>query len=216
MEILAQLLDYILHFEVHLDFVIQNYPQWTHIILFLIIFCETGLVVLPFLPGDSLLFVIGAFAARGSLDPFFVGGLLVLAAVLGDGVNYHIGKFIGPKIFDQEKGKWLNKEHLKKAHAFYERYGGKTIIFARFVPIVRTFAPFVAGIGTMTYSRFMAFNLIGAVLWMGSLIPLGYVFGNLPIIQRNFKLVVVAIIVISTIPAVVEVLREKIRLRKSV
>ena len=209
MEIIHTVFDYLLHFEVHLDYVITNYHTWTYLFLFLIIFIETGFVIMPFLPGDSLLFVVGAFASRGSLNFWSISVLLFFAAVLGDTVNYTIGKFIGPKVFAKENHPLLNIKHLEKAHLFYAKYGAKTIILARFVPIVRTFAPFVAGIGKMTYKKFMSFNLIGGALWVFCFIPLGYFFGNLPLIKSNFQLVILAILVISTLPGFVEYLREK-------
>lgn len=208
MDILHTLIDYILHFEVHLDYVITHYHSWTYLILFLIIFAETGLVVLPFLPGDSLLFAIGAFAARGSFDFWSIGLTLFLAAVLGDSVNYTAGKFIGPRVFASEGSKLFNKKHLEKAQAFYEKHGAKTIILARFIPIVRTFAPFVAGIGHMTYKKFMSYNVLGGALWVFAFIPLGYFFGNLPSVQSNFKLVMLAIIIISVLPGMIEFYRE--------
>ena len=215
MELLHALIDYLLHIEVHLDYLIQNYHQFTYIILFVVLFCETGVVVLPFLPGDSLLFAIGAFAARGSFDFLTISLTLFAAAVIGDSVNYSIGKYIGPKIFDKEDSLLLNKKHLEKANAFYAKYGAKTIIIARFIPIVRTFAPFVAGIGEMTYKKFTTYNMLGAFLWVFSFIPLGYFFGNLPFVQKNFKLVIIAIILISILPAVIEFLKERKRLTKS-
>jgi len=209
MEYIHLLIDFILHIEVHLDYMIQTYHYWTYLILFLIIFCETGVVVLPFLPGDSLLFAIGAFAARGSFDFATIAFSLLAAAILGDSLNYSIGKYIGPKVFDKEDSFLFNKSHLMKAHAFYEKYGSKTIIIARFIPIVRTFAPFVAGVGKMSYKEFMTFNVVGAVLWIFSFIPLGYFFGNLPFVEKNFKLVMLAIIILSVLPAVIEFIREK-------
>lgn len=209
MEFIKILIDFILHIEVHLDYLIQNYHTWTYLILFLIIFLETGVVIFPFLPGDSLLFAIGAFTARGSFDFWSISLSLLVAAVIGDTLNYSIGKYFGPKIFDKEDSKILNKDHLQKARKFYEKYGAKTIILARFIPIVRTFAPFVAGIGEMTYRRFMIYNLVGAILWIFSFIPLGYYFGNLPFVQSNFKIVMLAIIVISILPAIIEYWREK-------
>ncbi|MGZ3787794.1 MAG: DedA family protein [Bacteriovorax sp.] len=209
MDILHTLLDYLLHFEVHLDFVIKNYHSWTYLILFMIIFIETGFVVLPFLPGDSLLFAIGAFAARGSFDYWSISITLLIAAVFGDSINYSVGKFIGPRVFDKEQSTFFNKQHLEKAHLFYEEYGAKTIILARFIPIVRSFAPFVAGIGNMTYKKFMSFNVLGGFLWIFSFTSLGYFFGNLPIIQHNFKLVMLAIVVISTAPGAIEYFRKK-------
>lgn len=214
MDFFHTVLDYLLHFEVHLDFVITHYHSWTYLILFLIIFIETGFIVLPFLPGDSLLFAIGAFAARGSFDFWSISLTLVLAAILGDSVNYSIGRFIGPRVFDREKSLFFDKNHLVKAQSFYAEYGAKTIILARFIPIVRSFAPFVAGIGNMTYKKFMSFNIVGGTLWIYSFIPLGYFFGNLPFIQRNFKFVMLAIVVISTVPGVIEFYREKQKLKR--
>ncbi|NOT81063.1 MAG: DedA family protein [Bacteriovoracaceae bacterium] len=209
MEFVYLVIDFILHIEVHLDYMIQTYHYWTYLFLFLIIFCETGVVVFPFLPGDSLLFAIGAFAARGSFDFWTISLSLLAAAIIGDTLNYTIGKYIGPKVFDKEDSKLFNKAHLYKAHAFYEKYGAKTIIIARFIPIVRTFAPFVAGVGKMSYREFMTYNVVGAFLWIFSFIPLGYFFGNLPFVQKNFKLVIVAIIILSVLPAVFEFIREK-------
>jgi len=203
------LIDFILHIDVHLAELIATYQGWTSLILFMIIFLETGVVILPFLPGDSLLFAIGAFTAKGSFDYWSISLLLLSAAIIGDSLNYAIGKYIGPKIFDREDSFYLNKAHLQKAHNFYEKYGGKTIIIARFVPIVRTFAPFVAGIGEMKYREFMLYNVVGAVLWIFSFITLGYYFGSLPFVEKNFKLVMLAIIIISVLPAVIEFLRER-------
>ena len=208
MEFLHLVIDFILHIEVHLDYLIQTYHTWTYLILFMIIFCETGVVVLPFLPGDSLLFAIGAFAARGSFDFWTISLTLLVAAIIGDSLNYSIGKYVGPKVFHKADSKLFNKSHLLKAQAFYEKYGAKTIIIARFIPIVRTFAPFVAGIGEMTYKKFMTYNVVGAVAWIFIFIPLGYFFGNLPFIQSNFKLVMIAIIVISILPPIIEFIRE--------
>lgn len=213
MDIVHTLIDFILHIDVHLDYAIANYHSWTYLLLFLIIFIETGLVIMPFLPGDSLLFAIGAFSARGSFEFWTISLSLLGAAILGDTVNYAIGKYFGNKLFDKEDSKFFNKKHLDKAHEFYEKYGAKTIILARFVPIVRTFAPFVAGIGNMTYKKFMSYNIIGATLWIFSFVPLGYFFGNLPFIKGNLKLVMTAIIVISVLPGVIEFLREKQKLR---
>lgn len=209
MEFLHLLIDFILHIEVHLDYLIQTYHTWTYLILFMIIFCETGVVVLPFLPGDSLLFAIGAFAARGSFDFWTISIALLIAAIAGDSLNYAIGKYIGPKVFTKSNSRLFNKDHLLKAQAFYEKYGAKAIIIARFIPIVRTFAPFVAGIGEMTYKKFMTYNVVGAILWIFIFIPLGYFFGNLPFVQSNFKLVMIAIIILSVLPAGIEFLRER-------
>ncbi len=209
MDLIKTLIDFILHIDVHLAELIQTYQGWTSIILFLIIFVETGIVIMPFLPGDSLLFAIGAFTAKGSFDYWSITTLLLFAAIIGDSLNYAIGKYLGPKVFDREDSVYLKKSHLMKAHAFYEKYGGKTIIIARFVPIVRTFAPFVAGIGSMKYRDFMTYNVIGAVLWIYSFTTLGYYFGSLPFVEKNFKLVMVAIIILSVLPAVIEFLKER-------
>jgi len=209
MDLLHTLFDFILHIEVHLDYIITNYQSWTYVFLFLIVFTETGLVIFPFLPGDSLLFAIGAFAARGSFDVVTIGLTLLCAAILGDTTNYAVGKFIGHKLFTKDDSFFLNKKHLKKAHDFYEKHGTKTIILARFIPIVRTFAPFVAGIGEMTYKKFISFSLVGGICWIFSFIPLGYFFGNLPYVQRNFKFVILAIMVISVIPAIVGFINER-------
>ncbi len=213
MDILKQFLDVILHLNQHLDTLVQNYGPWVYGILFLIVFCETGLVVTPFLPGDSLLFAVGALAARGSLDIYLVAVLLLVAAILGDTVNYWVGKLVGQKLIERYP-KLFRPEHLRRTHDFFERYGGKTIVIARFVPIVRTFAPFVAGIGKMTYSRFMAFNVGGALLWILLLVPLGYFFGNLPIVKKNFTLVIFGIIFLSILPGIIEFVRERNRLKQ--
>lgn len=185
-------------------------------ILFAIVFCETGLVVTPFLPGDSLLFAVGALAAgtlpNGDPSPLNVGaviGLLIVAGVIGDAVNYAIGRKIGPKVFNRPSSRWLKQEHLQRTHEFYERHGGKAIIFARFIPIIRTFAPFVAGIGSMSYRKFAAYNVIGAVLWVTGFTLAGYYFGNLPAVKKNFQYVILAIIVLSVLPAVIEVLKAR-------
>jgi membrane-associated protein len=209
MQILNTLIDYILHIDHHLDFIIRSYHVWTYAIMFLIIFVETGFIIMPFLPGDSLLFAIGAFCAKGSIDLISMSLLLFFAAILGDSVNYYLGKKLGPKIFDRDDSVWLNKKNLQKAQTFYEKYGSKTIIIARFIPIVRSFAPFVAGIGNMSYKKFMTNNLIGGCLWVFSFIGLGYFFGNLEFVQRNFKFVMVAIIIISVAPAIFEFLKER-------
>ena len=210
MEYIQTLIDFVLHIDVHLVEIVNSYQTWTYLILFLIIFAETGLVVTPFLPGDSLLFAAGAILAKpeSELNIYFMCVLLIVAGVLGDMVNYHIGKYVGPKAFSG-KYKLLKKEYLDKTQAFYDKHGGKTIIYARFIPIVRTFAPFIAGIGTMTYSRFSSYNIVGAVAWVVSFLFLGYFFGGLPIIKDNFTLVVFAIIVLSVLPPVIEVLRSK-------
>ncbi|MFN0052223.1 MAG: DedA family protein [Planctomycetales bacterium] len=216
MEFFRQLLDWVLHLEGHLDALIQDFGPWIYVLMFLVIFCETGLVVTPFLPGDSLLFALGAFAARPnglSLPLLMIS--LTIAAILGDSVNYWIGAWLGPKIFRGENVRFLNRKHLDRTHDFYERYGGKTIIIARFVPIVRTFAPFVAGMGKMTYRRFMAYNVVGGVVWIVSLLLLGWGFGNHPWIKGNFTMVIMGIIVVSVLPAVFEIIRERRRLHRA-
>ena len=216
MEILAQMwgwLVYAFNVFMHLDktlgAVILDYGAWTYLILFLIIFCETGLVVTPILPGDSLLFAIGTFCALGYLDLYLTLGLLCVAAVLGDTVNYAVGKYIGPKVFHYKDSRIFRKEYPDKTHAFYEKYGGKTIIIARFVPIVRTFAPFVAGVGSMTYGKFLGYNVAGGVLWVFSITLAGYFFGTIPVIRENFTLVVLAIVFISILPGIVEYIRHR-------
>lgn len=209
MELLKHFIDLILHLDKHLVELVSQYQSWTYGILFLIIFCETGLVVTPFLPGDSLLFAVGAVASKGELNVFLVVVLLILAAVLGDSVNYWIGRIVGPRVFSSEKSRWFNRRHLDRTHAFYEKYGGKTLIFARFMPIIRTFAPFVAGIGKMTYLRFLAYSVSGGILWISLLTYAGYFFGEIPIVKRNFSLVIVAVIAISLLPAVIEFLRAR-------
>jgi membrane-associated protein len=208
MELVRTLIDFVLHIDDHLHLLVQNYGVWTYAILFLIVFCETGLVVTPILPGDSLLFAAGAMAARGSMDVTLLSILLIVAAILGDACNYAIGKYMGPKVLERD-GRFLKRVYLERTHRFFEKYGGKTIILARFVPIVRTFAPFLAGVGTMTYARFAAYNVIGAVLWVVLFVGLGYWFGTIPIVERNFELVVLAIVFISIMPAVIEWLRNR-------
>jgi membrane-associated protein len=215
MEFLKKLIDIVLHMSKHLDELVVQYGPWLYVILFLIIFCETGLVVTPFLPGDSLLFAVGALAARpDGLNFWILLVTMIVAAILGDSTNYWIGKMFGHKL-PQKFPRLIKPQHLKKTHDFYERYGGKTIIIARFVPIVRTFAPFVAGIGEMTYSRFMTFNVTGALLWIGLLLPAGYFFGNLEMVKKNFSLVVLVIIFLSILPAVIEFFRERNRLKRA-
>ena len=209
-ELILRFWDVITHLNVHLADWARDMGGWLYVVLFLIIFCETGLVVTPFLPGDSLLFAVAALCAlEGS--PLLVGlivPLLIVAAVLGDAVNYSVGRHIGPRVFTSEKSLFLNKKHLERTKAFYEKYGGKTIIIARFIPIIRTFAPFVAGIGNMRYRRFAAFNVIGALAWVGLFIPAGYLFGNLEYVQKRFHLVIFAIIGLSLMPALIEFMRE--------
>ncbi len=213
MDIISSLVDLILHLDKHLSVIIQNYGTWTYLILFAIIFMETGLVVTPFLPGDSLLFAAGTFAspALGSaLNIFILWILLVAAAIIGDTVNYWIGHYIGPRAFSGEI-RFLKKDYLDRTHEFYEKHGGKTIILARFVPIVRTFAPFVAGVGEMSYGRFLTYNVVGGFLWVSIFTLGGYFFGNLTFVQENFTLVVVAIIIISVLPAVYEIIKERLK-----
>ncbi len=216
MEYLHQLLDFVLNIEVHIDGLFAQYGLWVYGLMFLIIFCETGLVVTPILPGDSLLFALGAFAARpNGLDLMTLIVLLIIAAILGDSVNYWIGAWLGPRIFRGERIRFLNPKHLERTHDFYERYGGKTIILARFVPIVRTFAPFVAGMGRMTYRHFMAYNVAGGVAWILIFLVAGWGFANQPFVQKNFKRVILGIIIVSILPAVYEIIREWRRAKKA-
>jgi len=210
MEVIRFLIDFVLHMDVHLNEIITNYGAWTYGILFFVIFIETGLVVTPFLPGDSLLFAAGTFAAMGSLNPLYLFGLLAVAAVLGDTVNYSIGNYIGERAFSGNI-KFLKQEHLDRTQKFYEKHGGKTIILARFVPIVRTFAPFVAGVGKMSYGHFIAYNIVGGITWVALFTFGGYFFGNLSFVKDNFSLVVLAIIAISVLPAIIEILKERSR-----
>jgi membrane-associated protein len=204
-------IDLFLHLDRHLADLTQALGPWIYFLLFAIVFCETGLVVTPFLPGDSLLFAIGALASipDSGVDIGGVAALLIIAAVLGDAVNYMVGAYIGPRVFSSESSRWLNKKHLHRTHEFYEKYGGKTIIMARFVPIVRTFAPFVAGVGSMTYPRFALYNVTGGIAWVLSFLLAGFWFGRLPIVKQYFHLVIVAIIVISVLPIVVEFFRAR-------
>ncbi|MHB8579081.1 MAG: DedA family protein [Ignavibacteriaceae bacterium] len=209
MEFIKSAVDLFLHLDVHLNDIIIQYGTLTYAIMFAVIFAETGFVLTPFLPGDSLLFVAGTFAARGSLNENYLFLFLALAAIVGDTVNYWIGNLIGPKIFHQEKIKFLKKEHLERTHLFFEKYGGKTIILARFIPIIRTFAPFVAGIGSMTYPKFILYNIIGATAWVALLVYSGFYFGNIQIVKDNFSVVIVVIIVISILPGIFEYLRQR-------
>ncbi len=209
MELIANLIDLFLNLDEHLNIIIKNYGVWTYLILFLIIFCETGLVVTPFLPGDSLLFAAGALAASSPLEAKWLFVLLSIAAIAGDTVNYWIGYFVGPKVFHNQDIRFFKKEYLDRTHQFYEKYGGETIIVARFVPIIRTFAPFVAGIGTMTYWRFITYNIFGGVAWITIFVFGGYYFGNLPTVKNNFSLVIIAIILISVMPGVIKFWQEK-------
>ena len=208
-DLVKKLIDFILHIDVHLAEIIREYGTWTYVILFLIIFAETGLVVAPFLPGDSLLFAAGALCAKPEmgLNVHLMALLLFAAAVIGDTLNYWIGSKIGPAVFKREDSIFLRKKHLERAHAFFEKYGGRAIILARFVPFVRTFVPFVAGVGQMTYSRFLAYNVIGGFIWIYFFTYAGFFFGELPFVQKNFKLVILAIIIISVLPIVWETVR---------
>jgi membrane-associated protein len=211
MDLIKTFFDIFMHLDKHLGSVIQSYGIWTYLILFLIIFCETGLVITPILPGDSLLFAAGAFAARGDFDVLWLFILLTIAAVAGDTLNYWVGSYMGPKIFHKEKVRFLNREYLDRTHQFYEKHGGKTIIIARFMPIIRTFAPFVAGIGKMTYFHFISYNVIGGIVWIAAFVFGGFFFGNIPVVKRNFTLVIMAIIILSIMPGVIEYLRHRFR-----
>lgn len=211
MEFIKDFIDIFIHLDKHLASVISSYGLWTYLILFLIIFCETGLVVTPILPGDSLLFAAGAFAATSSLKVEWLFSLLSFAAIAGNTVNYWIGYYIGPKVFHGETVRFLNKKYLERTHKFYEKHGGKTIVIARFIPIIRTFAPFVAGIGFMNHWRFSAYNITAGIAWVGIFIFGGYYFGNIPVVKRNFTLVILAIIILSIMPGVIEYLRHLYR-----
>lgn len=212
MEYIRSLIDFVLHIDRHLDTMIQTFGPWMYVILFLIIFAETGLVVTPFLPGDSLLFAVGALAARPEgLNLVLLLVLLPIAAILGDAVNYWVGQAVGPRVFRRKESRWLNPRHLERTHAFYEKYGGKTIIIARFMPIIRTFAPFVAGMGRMNYARFTAYNISGGLIWIFFFVIIGFYFGNLPVVKKNFTLVIMGIIVLSMMPPVIEYLRHRLK-----
>ena len=211
MEPIVKFINLFIYLSEHLNWVIQNYGVWTYLLLFLIIFCETGLVVTPILPGDSLLFATGTFAASGSLKAGWLFAILSMAAVAGDTLNYWIGYFVGPKVFHMEKVRFLNKRYLDRTHQFYEKYGGKTIIIARFIPIVRTFAPFVAGIGKMTYRHFITYNISGGIAWIAAFVFGGFYFGNLLFVKKHFTLIIYLIIVISILPGVIEFLRQRHR-----
>lgn len=198
-----------MHLDENLTQLANNFGVWTYVILFVIIFCETGLVVTPFLPGDSMIFVIGALSATGELNLPLITVILMLAAVLGDTCNYHLGKLFGPAIFRKENVKLLNREHLVRTHSFYEKHGGKTIILARFIPIIRTFAPFVAGMGSMSYMKFISYNIAGGISWVALFLFGGYFFGNVPLVKGNFSFVILAIIMISLLPGVIAYLRSR-------
>jgi membrane-associated protein len=209
MEAITSFVDFFLHLDLHLKEMIASYGTGTYLILFLIIFAETGLVVMPILPGDSLLFAAGTFAGMGDLKFWILLLVLCGAAILGDTVNYWIGKYAGDWILHRSKRRWIQKRYLDRTHEFFERYGGKTIILARFVPIVRTFAPFVAGIGAMTYGKFIIYNVVGGILWVGICMGAGYLFGGMPIVQNNFSLVILGIVFVSILPGVIEFIRVK-------
>ena len=210
MEFLALVFDLLLHFDKHLIAFVENHGAWVYALIFLIVFAETGLVVTPILPGDSLLFVAGTLAAVGSMDLWWVMATLIIAAILGDTVNYWVGDYLGHRLFSADS-RWLNRAHLERAHAFYERHGGKTIVIGRFIPILRTFAPFVAGMGEMSYRRFLLYNVGGAILWVVSLVGLGFYFGELPFVKQNLTLIIVLIVIVSVLPGVVEYLRHRRR-----
>ncbi|MBB4819998.1 membrane-associated protein [Pseudomonas alcaligenes] len=205
------LLDLILHLDEYLNLLVSNYGTWIYAILFLVIFCETGLVVMPFLPGDSLLFIAGAICANGAMDPIVLGALLMLAAILGDSTNYMIGRTTGERLFNKPNSKIFRRDYLQRTHEFYDRHGGKTVTLARFLPIVRTFAPFVAGVGRMPYGRFLAFSVVGTILWVGGLVTLGYFFGNVPFIKQNLSVGVVVIILLSLVPMFIGVVHRHLR-----
>jgi membrane-associated protein len=211
---LTDFIDFFLHAERHLEWFIRNYDVWIYALLFAIIFCETGLIVTPFLPGDSLIFAVGAIAGKGLIQVETITPLLLVAAIVGDAVNYSIGKWTGPKVFHYESSRLFNKDHLLKAHSFYEKYGGRAIILARFVPIVRTFATIVAGVGAMTYSKFAIYNVTGAILWVGIFLGGGYYFGGLEIVQKNMKLVILGIIIVSVLPIIWEIAKAQLEKRR--
>jgi membrane-associated protein len=208
MDLFATLWDLVIHLDAHLEAFVAQHGVWVYALLFAIVFCETGLVITPFLPGDSLLFVAGAVAALGGMDITAVMATLVAAALCGDNVNYWIGRWVGPKVFTS-KSRWLNARHLQRAHDFYERHGGKTIILARFVPIVRTYAPFVAGIGAMPYGRYLAYCVAGALIWVGSLCTAGYFFGNIPVVKNNLTVVILVIVFLSILPGIIAWLKSR-------
>ena len=209
MELVTGFIDVVLHLDRYLQWLVVNYGTWIYLILFLIIFCETGLVVTPFLPGDSLLFVAGAVAAGGGMDIHTLFAVLALASFMGDNTNYWIGRYAGPRIFRREGSLLLNPQHLARTSAFYEKHGGKTVLIARFVPIVRTFAPFVAGMGHMVYGRFLFYSFAGAILWIGSLAYAGYFFGNLPVVRDNLSIVIIGIVFVSILPGIIEFVRAR-------
>jgi len=213
MEAIATFFDFFVHLDTYISEIVKEFGGLTYLLLFGIIFIETGLFFAPFLPGDSLIFVVGALAASGVIDLWLVTFLLMIAAILGDTVNYHIGKFLGPKIFKKKNVRFLNTKHLEKANAFYEKHGGKTIILARFIPIIRTFAPFVAGMGNMPYGKFLLYNIVGGISWVSICIFSGYFFGNIPIVKENFAIVIIAIVAISILPGCIMWLKSKVESR---
>lgn len=214
MELCQKLIDILLHFDTHLNVLIQQCGLWTYLILFGIIFAETGFVVTPFLPGDSLLFVLGAFAAQGTFNPLLLTGMLALAAILGDSVNYTVGKYLGNHLIHNKRIPFFKQEHLDRTHQFYKKQGGKTIILARFIPIIRMFAPFVAGIVRMDYAKFFIYNVTGGILWVTIFVFGGFYFGNIPIVKENFSLVTILIIVISIMPAIVEFFKARPKIKE--
>lgn len=203
-------LDLILHLDSYLTLLVSSYGTWIYALLFLVVFCETGLVVMPFLPGDSLLFIAGAMSASGSLDPFILAGLLMIAAIAGDSLNYLIGRSSGEKLFNNPRSRVFRRDHLQRAQNFYARHGGKTVTLARFLPLLRTFAPFVAGIGKMHYPRFLTFSVIGSLLWVGSMVSLGFFFGNVPFIKHNLTFMIIAVILLSLLPMIIGVIRHQL------
>lgn len=209
MDIITCFIDYFIHLDKYLPLIIQSFGIWSYVIVFLVIFCETGLVVTPILPGDSLLFALGSFAALGALNIELLLILLCIAAIAGDTVNYAIGHFIGPRVFHFDDNRFFKKEYLIKTHQFYEKHGGKTIIIARFMPIIRTFAPFVAGIGAMTYPKFLLYNIIGGIAWICTFLLGGYFFGNIPSVKNNFTIVIIAIVIVSILPGFIEYWRRR-------
>lgn len=216
MQLIQMTIDFILHIDTHLSAIVQNYGMWSYAVLFLIVFCETGLVVLPFLPGDSLIFAAGALVSVSSMNIFTLLLVLMAAAIIGDTVNYEIGKLLGRGLYENQNIKFIKKEYLDKTNSFYDKHGGKTIILARFVPIIRTFAPFVAGMGKMHYSKFISYNIIGGITWVALFTLMGYFFGNLPAVQHNFTLVIFAIILVSVLPGAFAYLKSKISSRDTV
>lgn len=216
MQLIQMTIDFILHIDTHLSAIVQTYGMWSYAVLFLIVFCETGLVVLPFLPGDSLIFAAGALVSVSSMNIFTLLLVLMAAAIIGDTVNYEIGKLLGRGLYENQNIKFIKKEYLDKTNSFYDKHGGKTIILARFVPIIRTFAPFVAGMGKMHYRKFISYNIVGGITWVALFTLMGYFFGNLPAVQHNFTLVIFAIILVSVLPGAFAYLKSKMSSRDTV